>query len=83
MNATPAVPGLTPAVLAQRTTALAAMVEGDGIVAGADAEGRPQPLRVDPGPLVIDAQEWGGAGAGTRPAGHPPGCGIGRPVRPA
>lgn len=60
MNATPAVPGLTPAVLAQRTTALAAMVEGDGIVAGADAEGRPQPLRVDPGPLVIDAQEWAG-----------------------
>jgi uncharacterized circularly permuted ATP-grasp superfamily protein/uncharacterized alpha-E superfamily protein len=60
MNAAASVPGLTPGELRQRVSAVAGMIEGDGIVAGSDADGRPRPLRVDPGPLILGAVEWAG-----------------------
>ena len=60
MNAAAFVPGLTPGELRQRVSAVAGMIEGDGIVAGSDADGRPRPLRVDPGPLILGAVEWAG-----------------------
>ncbi|HRL49230.1 MAG TPA: circularly permuted type 2 ATP-grasp protein [Propioniciclava sp.] len=60
MNAAASVPGLTPGELRQRVSAVAGMIEGDGIVAGSDADGRLRPLRVDPGPLILGAVEWAG-----------------------
>lgn len=58
MNAAVSVPGLTPDELSQRGSVVAGMIEADGIVAGSYADGRPRPLRVDPGPLLIGAAEW-------------------------